>query len=255
MSKRKMSRSRYALVDLDNTLIDSEKVVNSARKIAQKLHPPNGAYLFDQCYTQARGWLDDGIKAATPYFISPLYIAKLFSRYLDKPELKRSVFKELFFEMSFADCLLKGAKELLKECQNLGFITKIITGGIPVYQRHKAKSAGLLSILKWRTDLLICKDDKIAYLQQLIKKGNIPGSNNLLIDDNFLFLKEAHNTFGRVFLYVWLKYGRHAADPVGDNTEWISLTSDSPLSLSLQLNAYLKGIMLNSLIKVSPGKI
>lgn len=77
------------------------------------------AFIDDECYNQAIGLLNNNIKAAAEYFISPLYVTKLLARETKQPESIQFVFKKLFFGIPFADCLLPGAKELVEECKKI----------------------------------------------------------------------------------------------------------------------------------------
>ena len=128
-----MSDPGYAFIDLDNTLLDAEKIIASARSNAEKLFLAKGTQVFDECYQQARGYLNGNRRANTPYYMNPLYVSQLFSQKTGIRSIK-SIFKALFCNISFLDLQMEGATLLLQESKSCGFHTHILTLGNFFYQ-------------------------------------------------------------------------------------------------------------------------
>ena len=171
-------KKRVFLVDVDNTLIDTEGIKNYWHKTFK------GKFL--KAYNQS----------------------KLLSGFLDINHLARhlSVKKTFFHETPFGKFLFPYASTFLKAIKSLGK-TIILSLGAGKYQELKISGSGIERIVGQKN--VIITSDKKSYLSTIITKLKTAGYSTIfIIDDRADMLETAFGVNSNI-QSVWLRYGSY----------------------------------------------
>lgn len=178
------------LLDLDGTLIDTDKIFNWINSLLEKYHLDKDD--FNRLYEQAK-------KEGRLNWRS---IFNQLASYLDESQQAQFLQESnsLFEEPPL---LIAGAKELinfLKTQPNLRFY--IFTQGDEETQRQKLVSSGLLTNEEIEDHLKVYSDDKSNHLQEFLGEGEIV----IIIDDKLEVVLAAQE---KGIIPLWHCAGRH----------------------------------------------
>jgi FMN phosphatase YigB (HAD superfamily) len=184
------------LVDVDNTLLNNDKVradlVERVKRYAGREHAP----AFWRQYEAVRDELD--------YVDIPLTLARFRA---DVPELPR--FPELAAAVMFypyEECLYPSALALLAHLRSIG-TTAIVSDGDPVFQPAKIARAGLAAAVDDNVLIYVHKEQRLDDLQR-----RLPADLYVLVDDKPRILIGVKEVLGPRVVTVHVRQGKYARE-------------------------------------------
>jgi len=184
------------LVDVDNTLIDNDRVQADMR---QYLEREFGAVCRDRYWTiQERLFADLGYRD---------YLGALQQYRIEYPEdisvLSMSAF---FLDYPFADRLYPGALEVLARLRTWGR-TVILTDGDVVFQPRKVERSGIWEAAGGCVLIYIHKEESLDDVQR-----RYPARHYVLVDDKLRILAAVKKAWGERVTTVFPRQGQFASD-------------------------------------------
>lgn len=203
------------LVDVDNTLIDTERIKEIIQeKFLEKFGKTISLEDFWEIYrrvSEEKGYVD--IKE----------IADRVTRRLGLPDNNQTL--ALFTKISFKDCLLPGALNLLALLKTKGKVV-IYSWGDELYQPLKIKESGIEEIVG--EDNVIISQHKQDDLKNIIKVYQ--GCEEIIIIDDNLEIIERAKEINPAIKGIWMRFGKYK-NSVPKSNDTINFESDSPESL------------------------
>lgn len=203
--------ARAFVVDLDDTLIDNEKVKTAIDNNLAKLSgSQEHTKLLRQTYIEVRE--DKG-------FVDYLEISKRIGQALNLDPKKVLT---CFYDIDYKDCLFPSSLEFIKYLQTLGKVILFSQGELSL-QSHKINKSGIEKLIG--VDNIRIIQSKKEEVGQLIQKLHEQGFKSItFIEDRADILDEAYKVNKAVICY-WLRSGRHRDDL--PKTSCVSFQSNS----------------------------
>lgn len=185
------------LVDVDNTLLDNDRVVADLREtLVREVGEAKAARywsIFEDCRHQL-GYAD--------------YLGSLQRFRLEDPhDLKLTAISSMLLNYPFRERLYPGAADAMKHLAQWG-TTVILTDGDVVFQPLKIARAGLAELFGGRVLIYVHKEKELAEVERLY-----PADQYVLVDDKVRILTEVKAVWGDRVTTVFPKQGHYAADP------------------------------------------
>jgi FMN phosphatase YigB (HAD superfamily) len=193
-----MSRSPLVfLFDVDNTLLDNDRVAADLRKHLTKSFGAERQERYWVLFEQLRQELGyaDYLGALQRYRVEnprDPHILGMSSFLLDYP---------------FANRLYPGSLDALAHCQQWGPCV-IVSDGDVVFQPRKVERSGLWEAVDGRVLIYIHKEQELDDVEQ-----RFPAERYVLIDDKLRILAAVKKAWGSRLTTVWPKQGHYARDP------------------------------------------
>lgn len=183
------------VLDLDDTLIDNDKVKALINHNLEKLSETNKhTDLLQQTYSNVRA--DKG-------FVDFQEISKRLGKNLN---LDPEKILTIFYDVDFKNCLFPSALELIQYLQTLGKVILFSQGELE-FQSHKINRSGVEEAIGLDNVRII--QNKKEKVQELIQELHIQGFKSIaFIEDRADILDEAYTTDKSISCY-WLRIGRH----------------------------------------------
>jgi phosphoglycolate phosphatase-like HAD superfamily hydrolase len=198
-----MQRSRRALTflfDVDNTLLDNDRVKEELAAGIEDVVGPEGGARFWQIYEDVRRMRD--------YVDYPHTLQRFREVYPDEPAFPEVA--ELVLGYPYQSVLYPGALEVLARVQSVG-PAAILTDGDPVYQAAKIARAGLADAVERRVFLFAHKEAHLAEVQQAV-----PADRYVIFDDKLSVLDAVERMDERVFT-VHVRQGHYGVAAVAND--------------------------------------
>jgi FMN phosphatase YigB (HAD superfamily) len=193
------------LLDVDNTLIDNDKVKADLEERILRFAGPQKAPLFWQEYELVREELD--------YVDLPVTLQRFRQAAPAVERFAELAAAVLFYP--FEECLYDSALDVLRHLGAIG-TTAIVSDGDPVFQPAKIARAGLAAAVDDRVLIYVHKEKRLADVRL-----QVPADLYVLVDDKpgILEAAKADMTSDIVTVHVHQgKYAResHENDPIAD---------------------------------------
>ncbi|MGA7733533.1 MAG: HAD family hydrolase [Chloroflexia bacterium] len=186
------------LFDVDNTLLDNDRVKAEMTERVHVLLDDEGMKKFWAIYEEVRQELD---------VVSwPETLARFMEAWPDKTVAYRVA--NIVNGWAYEEYVYPGTMAALECVTQLGEVG-ILSDGDTAYQPRKIGRAGLSKIVGY-SDVLIFTH-KQHHLEDIMRR--LPGQHYVLVDDKESILAEAKEHLGDKLTTVWVRQGKYAHDP------------------------------------------
>jgi FMN phosphatase YigB (HAD superfamily) len=185
------------LFDVDNTLLDNDRVAADLRKHLTEAFGADRQERYWVLFEQLRQQLGyaDYLGALQRYRIEnprDPHILEMSSFLLDYP---------------FANRLYPGSLDAIAHCQQWGPCV-ILSDGDVVFQPRKVERSGLWEAVDGKVLIYIHKEQELDDVEQ-----RYPAERYVLVDDKLRILTAAKKTWDSRLTTVWPKQGHYSRDP------------------------------------------
>ena len=184
------------LLDVDNTLINNDKVKTDLEERVVRYAGPDTAPVFWQVYEQVRRELD--------YVDLPLTLNRFRA---ESPEVER--FAELSAAVlfyPFEECLYPRTLEVIEHLREIGTVA-IVSDGDPVFQPAKIARAGLAAAVDDRVLIYVHKEQQLDDVRR-----RIPAGRYVIVDDKPNILVAVKRELGDRAVAIHVRQGRYARE-------------------------------------------
>ncbi len=193
----KMRLKTVFLVDVDNTLLDNDRVIDDLMDyLTREVGPAR----------QQQYWeIFEGLRTELGYAD---YLGALQRYRLENPRDSHVLRLSSFLvDYPFADRLYTGAIATLQHLETLG-TTVILTDGDAVFQPLKVNRAGLSSVVDRRVLIYVHKEQMLTDVEE-----RYPAEHYVMIDDKLRILAAMKDFWGSRVTTVFPRQGHYAVDP------------------------------------------
>jgi FMN phosphatase YigB (HAD superfamily) len=185
------------LFDVDNTLMDHDKVTADLKKHLQTEVGPEKAQRYWQLFEDIRselGYAD--------------YLGAL-QRYRIEHPRDPHLLEVSYFLLSypFANRLFPGSIDAVKHVNQWG-PTVILSDGDVVFQPRKVARAGLFEVFEGRVLIYVHKEMELEDVEK-----RFPADHYVMVDDKVRILAAMKQAWGRKLTTVFVRQGHYAHDP------------------------------------------
>jgi FMN phosphatase YigB (HAD superfamily) len=185
------------LLDVDNTLLDNDKVAADLRRYLTRAFGPERQERYWVLFEQLRTELGyaDYLGALQRYRVEnprDPYLLKVSSYLVDYP---------------FANRLFPGALDVIEHLGAWG-PTVVLSDGDVVFQPRKVERSGLSDAVDGRVLIYIHKEMELDDVEQ-----RYPAQHYVLVDDKLRILAEVKKAWGPRLTTVFPRQGHYAHDP------------------------------------------
>ena len=189
-------RDRVILFDVDNTLLDNDRVIGD---LSEHLRDAYGAEARDRYWA-----IFEQLRAQCGYAD---YLGALERYRLERMHDPRLLLMATWFaEYPFADRLYPGALAAVSHAESLGE-TAILSDGDAVFQPLKVARAGLRRAFADRVLIYVHKEQELEDVERWR-----PARRYVMIDDKLRILTAMKRIWGERLTTVWVKQGHYAQD-------------------------------------------
>ncbi len=184
------------LFDVDNTLLDNDRVIQDLR---QQLTEEIGTKRTDEYFE-----MFEALRRELGYadYLGALQRYRL--AYPREPNLL--TVSACLLNYPFADRLYPGALGTLAHAAKFGQ-TVILSDGDVVFQPHKVERSGLFALVQGRVLIYIHKEQELADVEQ-----RFPADHYVLVDDKLRILSAVKQVWGARVTTVFVRQGHYAVD-------------------------------------------
>ena len=185
------------LVDVDNTLLDNDRVVDDLRYHIERQFGAESRDRYFSIFEELRTELGyaDYLGALQRYRLEKMCDPRLLSM------------SSFLVDYPFADRLYPGAMEVLAHMSALG-TTVILSDGDVVFQPRKVQRSGLWEAVGGRVLIYIHKEQMLADVERLY-----PAGHYIMVDDKLNILSAMKKIWGNRLTTVFPRQGHYALDP------------------------------------------
>jgi len=182
------------LLDVDNTLIDNDRV---------KADLANGLQRGLGARPAARFWeLYESVRSDADVVDYP----ETLRRFMAEDANDRDVVAGLVGGVRFADYLYPGALDAIAGCWELG-TPVVLSDGDPVYQVAKVARAGITTAVRGN---VLVYDHKERHIDDVLER--FPADRYAMVDDKAPILSRMKRRLGPALVTVHVRQGRYAAE-------------------------------------------
>lgn len=187
------------LMDVDNTLLDTDRVRELLANALRREAGPSLADRFWDIYEEVRADLD--------HVSFPETLERLARETDDLPALGH--ISDLLYAFPFETCLFPGAMEALAHASRIG-LTVVLSDGDQLFQRHKIRVSGIERAVGGRVLVQPHKEERVADIRRLF-----PARHYVVIDDKPRIHREMKRRMGPEITTILIRQGRYAEVPAG----------------------------------------
>lgn len=185
------------LFDVDNTLLDNDRVIADLEKYLEKEVGPRGARQYWKFFEELRdelGYADylgalQRYRAKYPHGLRLLTISRFLINY------------------PFADRLFPNSLEVLAHCRQWG-PTVLLSDGDVVFQPRKIDCSGLCDAVEGRVLIYVHKELELADVAR-----RHPARHYVMVDDKLRILAAMKKVWRARVTTVFVRQGHYATDP------------------------------------------
>lgn len=182
------------LIDIDNTLIDSDRVKVDMETQIRNLAGPAGSQQFWGLYEAVRRELD--------YVDLPITLARFRAL---RPDMRKfAQMSAMLLGYPFENALFPGAMAVVRRLRELGTVV-VLSDGDPVFQPAKIARMGVADAVDSNVLIYAHKEDHIDEVTDLY-----PAEHYVLVDDKPGVLARAKRHMGSRLTTVHVRQGRYA---------------------------------------------
>lgn len=182
------------LLDVDNTLLDNDRVKEDLETQIARLVGPQHSALFWACHEQVRRECD--------YVDFPRTLERFRAALPVEPSFPRLAALVLCYP--YEACLFPGALETVGHLKTMGRVA-ILSDGDPVFQPAKIARAGLAAAVADNVLVYAHKEDRLDEVTR-----RLPAERYVLVDDKLRILAVAKERLGPRLLTVHVCQGKYA---------------------------------------------
>ncbi len=184
------------LVDVDNTLLDNDRVVSDLMRFLEDTIGTEGQRRYWQIFEQLRSELGyaDYLGALQRYRMAlprDVHLLELSSYLVDYP---------------FADRLHPGALAALSHLRQSGSVV-VLSDGDVVFQPRKVERSGIAAAVDGNVLIYIHKEQMLDDVEQ-----RYPAGHYVMFDDKLRILADMHAQWGPRLTTVFVRQGHYAED-------------------------------------------
>ena len=206
------------LLDVDNTLIDNDKVKADLQERVLRFATPEYAPTFWVEYEAVRDELD--------YVDVPVTLARFRAACPEVERFAELAAAVLFYP--FEECLYEGAMDVLAHLREIGTLA-IVSDGDPVFQPAKIARAGLAAAVDDRVLIYVHKEERLDDVCR-----QVPADLYVLVDDKPRILVAVKAALRERVVTVHVRQGKYAQESdevhadidVGSIREVLALTRE-----------------------------
>ncbi len=199
------------LLDVDNTLLDNDRVRVELEAAVVDGVGPRRAARFWEIYEAVREELD--------HVDFPEAVER-FGRECDEMECLGRL-SSILYDFRFAACLYPQALQAIEHVKSLG-LPVILTDGDQLFQRYKIRSAGLEAAVDGRVLVYVHKEQSTDDI-----RGRYPAAHYVVVDDKARIHAAMKAILGDLVTTVMVCQGHYAADPAHHDFPEADLTLES----------------------------
>ena len=184
------------LFDVDNTLLDNDRVAADLRSHLDAEVGPDCGRLYWELFEQIRTELG---------YADYLGALQLY-RQLRPHDLRVLAVSHFLISYPFANRLFPGSLDALDHCATIGS-TAILSDGDVVFQPRKISRSGLYDAVDGRVLVYIHKEHELGDVEQ-----RLPADHYVLVDDKVRILAAVKAVWGARVTTVWPRQGHYALD-------------------------------------------
>jgi hypothetical protein len=185
------------LFDVDNTLIDSDRVIKDLRRyLTREVGDPATDEYF-AIFEELRGELGyaDYLGALQRY------------RLAHPREPNLLAVSHFLLNYPFANRLYPGSLDAVEHCARFG-LPVILSDGDVVFQPRKVERSGLFELFEGRVLIYVHKEQELSDIEQ-----RFPALHYVLVDDKIRILSAIKAAWGPRLTTVFARQGHYANDP------------------------------------------
>ncbi len=185
------------LFDVDNTLLDNDRVTADLRRHAEQTVGPEGQQRYFEIFEEIRSELGyaDYLGALQRYRIENPH----------DPFLLEAAY--FLTNYPFANRLFPNALDAVEHCQQWG-PAAIMSDGDAVFQPRKVDRSGLREAVQNNVMIFVHKELELEYVQQ-----RYPAEHYVMIDDKLRILAAIKKAWDKNVTTVFPRQGHYATDP------------------------------------------
>lgn len=185
------------LFDVDNTLLDHDRVTADLRRHLDQSIGPDRARIYWELFEKLRNELGyaDYLGALQAYR----------TRFLDEPALL--AVSQYLLNYPFANRLFPSSLDAV-ECARQSGPVAILSDGDVVFQPQKIYRSGLFEVFQGNVLIYIHKEQELASVE-----ARYPSERYVMIDDKLRILTAMKAVWGARLTTVFVKQGHYAKDP------------------------------------------
>ncbi len=192
-----MSKTTVFLFDVDNTLLDNDRVAHDLKSYLKREvgHDQEARYwaIFEQLRAEL-GYAD--------------YLGALQRYRLEYPhDLRVLAVSSFLIDYPFGDRLFPRALEVLRAANRAGQAV-ILSDGDVVFQPHKIRRSGIIEAVNGNVLIYVHKENELEDVARIY-----PADHYVLIDDKLRILTAVKKVWGGKVTTVFPQQGHYAHDP------------------------------------------
>lgn len=197
-----MTREIAFLLDVDNTLLDNDRVIHDLRQHLEQVFGSASAERYWAFFEQLRSELGyaDYLGALQRYRMDEGDDAQSDPRLLEM--------STFLIDYPFADRLYVGSLAVIEKLQAFG-TTVLLTDGDVVFQPRKVQRSGLWRAVDGQVLIYLHKERMLHAVQQ-----RYPARHYVMVDDKLRILAAMKQSLGVRLTTVFARQGHYATDPM-----------------------------------------
>ena len=185
------------LFDVDNTLLNNDRVTADLKQHLEKTVGPEGA----QCYWEIFEKLRSELGYAD-------YLGALQRYRSENPHhLRLLTLSHFLIEYPFANRLYPNCLDAIEHVKQWG-TAAILSDGDVVFQPRKVERSGLLEAINGNVMIYVHKEEELADVAK-----RFPADHYVMIDDKLRILTAMKKIWGAKLTTVFVRQGHYALDP------------------------------------------
>ncbi len=185
------------LFDVDNTLLDNDRIVKDLR------HHLESEFGVDACNRYFAVF--EGLRTELGYAD---YLGALQRYRLEALcDVRLLMMSSFLVDYPFSNRLYPGSLDVLEQVQNWG-VAVILSDGDVVFQPRKIQRSGLWEAVMGRVLIYIHKEEMLSDVEH-----HFPARHYVMVDDKLRILAAMKKVMGDRLTTVWPRQGHYALDP------------------------------------------
>jgi len=185
------------LFDVDNTLLDNDRVTEDLRRHLESQVGPERAQRYWDIFETLRSELGyaDYLGALQRYRMEDAHDPNLFA------------VSYFLIRYPFANRLFPGSIDAVEHAQRFGTAV-ILTDGDVVFQPHKVYRSGLYEVFNGKVLIYVHKEQELEHIAELY-----PADRYVVVDDKLRILSSIKAAWKSHVTTVFVRQGHYALDP------------------------------------------
>ena len=196
-AKKSWPAKTVFLFDVDNTLLDNDRVTDDLHRYLEREVGPERAESYWALFEQLRTELDYAD-----------YLGALQRYRSEYPhDLRLLTVSRFLINYPFANRLYPGSLDALERARSCGTVA-LLTDGDVVFQPRKVDCSGLFEAVEGNVLIYVHKEKELADVE-----ARHPAEHYVLVDDKLRILTAVKKGWGTKVTTVFVRQGHYALDP------------------------------------------